>query len=426
MPVTRFATRPLPNRLGRDEWQRTWSRPRRRRRGSLGFAAVIPTALCALVGAVRCADDAEGDEGAAGHISDGPAGEREQDSHECGNCIKEASEHCDDCNMVSGDGCSASCRLEVDCSDLLACCSDVICPKVGCNTNPANVCDRGTLESIMRNGDGACAATLALLAEPSCIPALTSESMCPDVIIQEKPGTISVWSQEICDGRCTDVSSDGANCGRCGNVCSTDAGCFEGFCDEPLLNQAVVDVATQMPQFTEGRPEQLSLNAEVSLKVSSAEGDPPPALRIRIPFTDYNQYVELEWALAAPIDLVERRITLPLWVDKSGYEDIACPGGIRFYVRTGAMLDYAQNAWINTPLASSLPLALEFDTQAIEVGSDTFDPSDVRVIGLAFETADCEGRFPPGEQPGEGASAPSTAVFFIDDVLGVAVGSDTR
>ena len=66
--------------------------------------------------------------------------------------------------------CSKWCSEGPNCGDLIACCNDIVCVHADCVGGPANVCNRGTLESIMRNRDGACAETLALLDNPECIP----------------------------------------------------------------------------------------------------------------------------------------------------------------------------------------------------------------------------------------------------------------
>lgn len=124
-----------------------------------------------LIGLIACAcGELDADEPRSSADTDRGRSNQGAATSRCGNCAVEQGEHCDDCNTGSGDGCSPSCRLEADCGDLVTCCNNVVCVQTDCVAGPANVCNRGTLESIMRNGDGACAETLALLNSPECFP----------------------------------------------------------------------------------------------------------------------------------------------------------------------------------------------------------------------------------------------------------------
>jgi endo-1,4-beta-xylanase len=157
------------------------------------------------------------------------------------------------------------------------------------------------------------------------------------------------------------------------------------------------------------------------LAVSDREGSPPPSLRFEIPFTAYNQLLELEWPI--PIeqqDLTGKRLVLSLKVVEPGYTNPRCPGGIRFFVKTGADYAYGSAPWLNMPETTSdnfRHYALDLENAELGSGVEALDLSFVRSVGLAFESADCGGTYPPGAEISAGTQPPSTASFFVDDIL---------
>jgi hypothetical protein len=109
-------------------------------------------------------------------------------------------------------------------------------------------------------------------------------------------------------------------------------------------------------------------------------------------------------------------MTVTLKVEQPGFTNLDCPGGIRFFVKTGESYVYGGRDWISTPEASDSWLSFDFNLADADVDDGlTLDPSDVRAIGFGFESADCGGAYPAGGDPPD-ADAPSTAVYYMDDI----------
>ena len=116
----------------------------------------------------------------------------------CGNGRLDEAEECDDSNLVGGDGCAATCQVEVDvsCPSVGACTSNVVCGNGIVNVSREG-CDDGNTAS----GDG-CSSTCALEPGWSCPGAgLACRPRCGDTV---------VLAGEQCDDGNT-VSGDGCS-----------------------------------------------------------------------------------------------------------------------------------------------------------------------------------------------------------------------
>ena len=151
------------------------------------------------------------------------------------------------------------------------------------------------------------------------------------------------------------------------------------------------------------------LNDDMDITVDDGEGDPAPSLRIEVPFSDYQEFIDFEFTLDATEDLTGKCLLMPLELVEGGNTDPMCPGGIRFYAKTGDDYAYGQATWTNFPTAGSWRrIAFDVDNAEVQDGV-SFDPTDVRIIGLGLETADCGGAFE------DSPSLPEPAVFLIDN-----------
>lgn len=163
-----------------------------------------------------------------------------------------------------------------------------------------------------------------------------------------------------------------------------------------------------------------ALNPAV-IEVSEEDGNPPPSLRLEIPFDNYNQLVELEWEIPAEHrNMTGKRLVLPLKVVELGFTNAMCPGGVRFFVKTGNDYAYGSAPWIPVPLTTGdtfREYPLNLANAELGSGVQALDLTFVRSVGIAFESADCGGAYAPGTEVTDGTEPPSTAIFYVDDIL---------
>jgi hypothetical protein len=160
----------------------------------------------------------------------------------------------------------------------------------------------------------------------------------------------------------------------------------------------------------EPTPPQVRLNDDATFEVDDTAGNPPPSLRIDAPFSDYDQFVEIEYNLPGE-DLTGKVLELPLLIEGGG-GDPECPSGIQFYVKTGEAYVWAEAGWTNAPSSGIwTTMVLDLNDPEIDpnVDASEYDPSDVRVVGLRFNTGDCGGA-PDGKEK------PLPASYFIDTI----------
>ena len=165
----------------------------------------------------------------------------------CGNGKLDSSESCDDGNVTGGDGCDAACLRESG----LACTADAqcmsgVCDLLGSNTcEPVNMCGNGKLESNEHcedgnvvNGDGCDSGCKRELGQNCTADAQCGSSVCDtlDSDTCEMANTCQNGKVEGSEG-CDDgnaMAGDGcdASCKKeLGQSCTLDGQCASGVCD---------------------------------------------------------------------------------------------------------------------------------------------------------------------------------------------------
>jgi hypothetical protein len=150
--------------------------------------------------------------------------------------------------------------------------------------------------------------------------------------------------------------------------------------------------------------------ARALLSFDAAVGDPNPgSLKIEIPTTAYEQYVDYQLLLSPALqDYSGRTLTLKIRLDEGFSPDPSAPGGIIFYAKSGANYDWGQAAWMNIPPASGTWVEVLFDVDNPDPDSSTagFQPTQLQSIGFKIHT-------------GSGLNAtsqPTPAVFHLDSI----------
>jgi hypothetical protein len=200
---------------------------------------------------------------------------------------------------------------------------------------------------------------------------------------------------------------------------------------EPTV-ETIIDVTTAPRDVASYETTKEYLTETAVIENTDDEGDPPPALRIELPYTNYNQFVEFQYLGDQVLgpgmywDLTDKVLSIRLKVEADGVGDPMCPGGIRMFVKTGEAYDYFGAPWLSTPAVGSDFITYDFDLTLADPGEGvTTDPAeaaaDVRAIGFGFESADCGGMFPPGD-PAPEEGAPTTAVFYLEDITARPIG----
>lgn len=166
----------------------------------------------------------------------------------CGNGMLDPGEECDDANTVSGDGCSATCKVEQGCSAGRTDCGGVC---VDLSTDPDHC--------------GACPARCA--AGERCANGVCYASICPTGLT-------------LCGTMCVDLSTDIDNCGGCGQSCGQGSTCVNGTC------QGVFSCTDGMQNGGETGVDcggGVCPACEVDVCIGSRFGD--PGQRVRMPIT---------------------------------------------------------------------------------------------------------------------------------------------
>jgi len=164
-----------------------------------------------------------------------------------------------------------------------------------------------------------------------------------------------------------------------------------------------------------GDPNDLSVGtdsgAQAALSFDAAEGDPAPgSLRLEMPTTAYEQYVDYQLVLSPGLqDFSGRILTLKIRLDEGFSPDPSAPGGIIFYAKSGAAYDWGQAAWANIlPESQGTWVEVVFDTNNPDTDASTagFDATRLQSIGFKIHT-------------GSGLNAtlqPTPAVFHLDSI----------
>ncbi len=152
----------------------------------------------------------------------------------------------------------------------------------------------------------------------------------------------------------------------------------------------------------------LQFNEYATIESTDEDGYPDaPALRIEAPFDNYNEVVELEWAVAE--DLSGKVLILPVKVI-SDEGDPECPKGMQFYVKAGPSYAWGEVGWTNLPEPGGwTEIRFPVDLAESPAGVD-FDPSAVGSIGVTIHTGDC------GGDAANRDIRPGTVVLLLDDI----------
>jgi cysteine-rich repeat protein len=155
----------------------------------------------------------------------------------CGDGVMAAAEQCDDGNLAAGDGCSATCSREIteDCNDGFDNDSDGLTDCADPDCGPAGVCaNESCANGIDDNGNG-----LADCADPQCATdiACVVVEVCDDGVDNDNNGAVDCLD-ETCDCSCGDGRRDtGEECddGDGNSNSSPDAcrlGCLNAACGD--------------------------------------------------------------------------------------------------------------------------------------------------------------------------------------------------
>jgi len=138
----------------------------------------------------------------------------------------------------------------------------------------------------------------------------------------------------------------------------------------------------------------------MTVKWVATGGDPastPGAMEIDIPFTSAAQYVGVGINLGlaitgqAQLDLTGKVLTANVkLVSQAGdaTDLMNNPDGAKLYAKSGMNYVYAAGAHLNTTVGTWTTLSLDFSApSSVDETNGTFDPSDIREIGVQLETS---------------------------------------
>jgi len=122
------------------------------------------------------------------------------------------------------------------------------------------------------------------------------------------------------------------------------------------------------------------------------EGSPQPgSLRVEVPFFGARQSVRVAVAPTMPADLRGQTLVARVRLDAGLGADVRSLGGAKLFVKSGRGYVLAEGEWVNLrPGRGWVRLYLPIDHPPgwVQEPSDagTFDPSDIRLVGVSFET----------------------------------------
>jgi hypothetical protein len=186
---------------------------------------------------------------------------------------------------------------------------------------------------------------------------------------------------------------------------------------------ALQDYAQDNPMYTNlfytcskmaGDEERLEVCDDVSLEWTDtpdpAEGADPGMLEVKVPFTGYNQSVELQKNIDPPMNLVGKVVKVKVWASADGFTpDPSAPGGGYVFVKTGPDYYYSHGYWVNFEADTrgtwiEFVLDAEFPEAFDGWEEAKHDATQVRSIGVQLSS-------------GGGTNAteqPTAGVFHID------------
>lgn len=130
-----------------------------------------------------------------------------------------------------------------------------------------------------------------------------------------------------------------------------------------------------------------SLTDDATLSWDASSGDPSNgSLELVIPFSGVNQKLDVSTALTGE-DLSGQVLSAKVRLDSGLGSDAENPGGAKLYVKTGEGYVYADGGWVNLDTAGTwVTLTIDVSTPAGYVAPGTYEPSDVREVGIEIAT----------------------------------------
>jgi hypothetical protein len=131
----------------------------------------------------------------------------------------------------------------------------------------------------------------------------------------------------------------------------------------------------------------------------------PGALEVLAPFDGYNQKIEFQVSLNAPLNLTGKTVRARVRLASGLSTDPAHPGGIKFFAKAGPDYDYASGVWTNlNPGGGWTDVTFAGDAPILVPG--VFSPAQVRQLGFELRTFN----------DSSDSSKVSPAVLFVDSI----------
>lgn len=115
------------------------------------------------------------------------------------------------------------------------------------------------------------------------------------------------------------------------------------------------------------------------------------SLKIDATYSFWNQSVAVQVdapvdKTGAPIDFTGKTLKAEIWVEGGLSPETDAPGGVVFFMKSGAAYDWGQAAWKNIEVYKNW-VQVKFNADALDSGSSAnFSPADVRNIGFQFSS----------------------------------------
>ena len=187
------------------------------------------------------------------------------------------------------------------------------------------------------------------------------------------------------DSRSTDTSIDASQDAREGSATAANGFNF----DRDLQGWMVTytSASSGVPIIAAGA---------ITLSLNTTDGQPNPgSLEAAIPYSAAGQYVGLGVAPPMPINLSGKILRAQVKI-VSGFEAaqdlMTSPAGAHLYVRSGSGYRYASGVFQNlTTIGNWVPITFDLASPGyidmLTPDAGPFDPSDIREIGLQFDTS---------------------------------------
>ena len=147
-----------------------------------------------------------------------------------------------------------------------------------------------------------------------------------------------------------------------------------------------------IPQYTSSEePDALIDVADLEISWNEEGGNPGGALQADIPYSEPSQWVGYGVSLSTPLDLEGRFIFADIMIlaGVGEPEDLMnAPAGAKIYAKSGDTYVYAAGQYNNIDTIGEWR-SIQFDLafpDYVDEANGVFDPSDIREIGIQFDT----------------------------------------